>query len=84
MIIRGPFLSNIHVVEVLNSLKKVRKIEKGNFNVRVPWPSVIARTKNDAVDRRFEDKDFPFHVFRPEKVIPDSFTGLEWVEHALS
>lgn len=81
VIIRGPFLFNINVVDMLQSLRGV-KIEKDKFRVRVPWPYCIARTKNDAVDRQLEDKGFPFHVFRPEDVLCDYFSGLEWVDHA--
>jgi len=79
VVIRGPFSANINVADMLQSLRGV-SVEKDKFKVRVPWPIVIARTKNDAIDRRFEDKGFPFHVFRPEKVLSDKFSGLEWVE----
>jgi hypothetical protein len=77
VIVQGPFLLNSDVVDMLKPLKEVRV--DGSFEVRVPWPSVIIRTKNDSVDRRFEDRGFPFRVFRPEKVMLDEDTGPELI-----
>ena len=72
VILRGGAESNSAIVGGLEYLTGV-KVEKDKFRVRIPWPRVIARTKNDAVDRRLEDRGFPFHVFRPERVLIDEF-----------
>jgi len=77
VIVRGPFLLNSDVVDMLMPLKEARVSE--SFQVRVPWPNVIIRTKNDGVDRRFEDRGFPFRVLRPETVMPDEDTGPELI-----
>jgi hypothetical protein len=75
--------SNSAIVGGLEYLTEV-KVKKDKFRMRVPWPRVIARTKNDVVDRQLEDRGFHFHVFRPEEVLTDQFSGLEWIEDAPS
>lgn len=77
IIVRGPFLLNSDVIDMLQSLREVRV--EGDFLVRVPWPKVIIRTMNDGVDRRLEDRKFPFDVFRPQDVLPDEDTGPELI-----
>ncbi|KAM3067513.1 hypothetical protein ACMFMF_009513 [Clarireedia jacksonii] len=79
--IRGPFEANSQIIEVLDTISESEiTCPKAGFKVRVPWPRVIARTKDDAIDRRFEHKQFPFEVMRLGDVKPDEWTGFEWAE----
>ena len=43
----------------------------------MPWPRVIALTKDDKMDRGFKNHGFPFRVVRAGKVIPDIDPGPE-------
>lgn len=67
------------IVDMLQPLRDV-KVEKEKFRVRVPWPRIIALTKDDGMDRRFENHNFPFEVVRTGKVIPDCDPGPEIYE----
>ena len=55
-------------------------MDKQRYRVRVPWPRVITLTKDEGMDRGFENYGFSFQVMRTEKVIPDVDIGPEIYE----
>lgn len=77
--IRGLFLLNTYIIEMLQPLKEV-KVAKSNFRVRIPWPRVIALTKNEGIDHMMIDQDFPFEIIRPAKVMSEPCGGMELVD----
>jgi hypothetical protein len=72
--IQGPFLTDSDILDMLQPLTKVR-IERNSFRVRVPWPIVRIQRRDEGVNQRFEDQNFPFRIFRPADIKPDRDTG---------
>jgi hypothetical protein len=80
VVVRGQFLANSDVLDMVRPLSEVR-VEKEAFRVRVPWPSILIRTRDEGVDRRFEDQQFSFHIVRPDEVVPDKDNGPELIAY---
>ena len=82
VVVRGPFLFKSDVLDMLQPLSRVL-VAKEAFQVRVPRPSVLIRTGDEGVDRRFEDQKFPFQVIRSEEVVPDEDRGPELIAYLI-